>query len=152
MAHLILALRMDNICLSCSKRILSHAKTISCKSCFDKCHLKCISVNEFELSSLKSDNSWFCTKCICDNLPFVNIIEDSDFYEALILKDHSEINWDRLYDRLFNPFTLTDDMVNDPLSDLDPDQNFYSDMATHTQSLCKYYSVDCGPPPRGYRV
>ena len=140
MAHLILALRMDNVCLSCSKRILSHAKTISCKSCFDKCHLKCISVNEFEISSLKSDNSWFCTKCICDNLPFVNIIEDSDFYEALILKDHFEINWDRLYDRLFNPFTLTDDMVNDPLSDLDPDQNFYSDMATHTQSLCKYYS------------
>ena len=131
---------MINVCLSCSKRLLSHSKTISCKSCTSKCHLNCISVNEFEISSIKSDNDWFCTKCICDNLPFVNILEDSDFYDALFLKDHFEISWDKLYDRLFNPFTLSDDMAHDPLGDVDPDQNFYTDMAIYSHSLCKYYS------------
>ena len=131
---------MIDICLGCSKRILSHAKKISCKCCNDKCHLKCISVNDFEMSSLKSCDDWYCFNCMSDIMPFINIVEDSEFYDALSLKDHFEINWDNLYDRLFNPFTLSDDMPDDPMGDIDPDQNFYSDMAIHSHSLCKYYS------------
>ena len=133
-------IRMIDVCLSCCKRILSHSRTISCKSCLSKCHLNCISINDFEISSLISNSDWLCTKCISDTLPFVNILEDTDYYEALSLKDHFEVNWDRLSDRLFNPFTLSNDMANDPLDDIDPDQNFYSDMAAYSHSLCKYYS------------
>ena len=131
---------MIDICLSCKKRILSHAKTISCNFCNGKCHLKCISVNDFEISSLKSSADWICFHCMSDVMPFLNIVDDYEFYDALFLKDHFEINWDNLYDRLFNPFTLSDEMLGDPLSDIDPDQNFYQDVAIHAQSLCKYYS------------
>ena len=131
---------MIDVCLICQKRILSHAKTISCSHCKNKCHLKCISVNDFEMSSLKSSNDWYCFNCLCETLPFLNIVDDSEFIDALSLKDHFETNWDNLYDRLFNPFTLSDEMPNDPLGDVDPDQNFYSDMALYSQSLCKYYS------------
>ena len=131
---------MINVCLICQKRILSHAKTISCNHCKNKCHLKCISVNDFEMSSLKSSNDWYCVNCLCETLPFLNIVDDLEFIDALSLKDHFETNWDNLYDRLFNPFTLSDEMPNDPLGDVDPDQNFYSDMALYSHSLCKYYS------------
>ena len=131
---------MIDVCLICQKRILSLAKIISCSHCKKNCHLKCISVNSFEISSLKSSNDWYCFNCLGETLPFLNIVDDSEFIDALSLKDHFESNWDNLYDRLFNPFTLSDEMPNDPLGDVDSDQNFYSDMALYSQHLCKYYS------------
>ena len=75
-------------CLKCEKRLLSHAKTASCVMCHLKCHLKCISLNTEELSSIINDSSWYCMRCITSALPFIGIDDDEEYIQALSCKGH----------------------------------------------------------------
>ena len=131
---------MINKCLKCLKRILSHAKTISCIHCKCACHINCISVNNFEISSLVNDTSWICPICISDAMPFVHIDDDLEFILSFSFKDHFEIVWDEVSDKLFNPFSSNDNCIDSPLDEYDPDQNFYSDLAVHSSTICKYFT------------
>ena len=133
---------MIESCIKCEKRILSHAKIKFCKVCQQNCHLKCISLDKRELESIITDNNWLSTLCIGEALPFNNIEDDIQYVQTLSDKDHFDKRWDSLYDRLFNPFSLKEDELEMPLDDVDPDLNFYNDLAYHSASLCKYYSED----------
>ena len=78
--------------------------------------------------------------CISEALPFNQIDDDIEYLQALSHKDHFEIYWDSIYEKLFNPFTFNED--DHFLDDVDPDDNFYNDIMTHSSSLCKYYLQD----------
>ena len=115
---------------------------MSCLVCQSKCHLKCISLHEEELSSIVNDSSWYCMQCISSALPFNSIDDDDEYIQALSSKDHFELNWDRLYEKLFNPLSIEDNELESPLDDIDPDSNFYNDLVYQSASLCKLYTED----------
>ena len=133
---------MDNKCLICSKRILTHARKLQCLICKRFCHLNCISIRKCEVSNLNNKNDWYCMMCMSAELPFLNIVDDDDFILALSTKDHFEIEWENSYDKIFNPITLNDNERDLPLDDIDPDDNFYNDLSSYSSSLCKYYLQD----------
>ena len=65
--------------------------------------------------------------CISDALPFINIVDDDEYLKAFSAKDHFELNWDLLYDKLFNPMSVSENDLELPLDEIDPDLNFYND-------------------------
>ena len=72
---------------------------------------------------------WHCISCLSETLPFIGIVDDIEYLEALNVKDHFEICWDDIYEKLFNPFTLSaneHDLL--PLDNIDPDDNYYNDV------------------------
>ena len=134
---------MDNTCRICTKRILSHARTVKCTLCKHNYHCKCISIEESDIRELLSNNEWFCRQCMGNLLPFIHISNDVEFLQCLDHKDYFERNWESNYDRIFNPFTPSEG--NDDvflLDEIDPDNNFYNDMVYHSSLLCKYYLMD----------
>ena len=98
---------MANLCLFCQKKVLSHAKFVTCAICSKKCHCKCISIKPNEIPLLMSSNEWYCFNCTCEALPFIHIDDDIEYIEALSTKDHFELYWDTMYEKCFNPFTLS---------------------------------------------
>ena len=84
---------MDNKCLICSKRILTHARKLQCLICKRFCHLNCISIRKCEVSNLNNKNDWYCMMCMSTELPFLNIVDDDDFILALSSK-YFEIVWE----------------------------------------------------------
>ena len=135
---------MAEYCLLCRKRLLSHASIISCCICHQKCHVRCISSNDEEVSSIKRNiNQWFCTNCVSSALPFNHFEDETDYHDALLHNDHFDRVWESFSDKIFNPLSSDTTNTDLPLGDLDPDTNFYSDVAYNSVSLCKYYLEDC---------
>ena len=131
---------MAEYCLLCRKRLLSHSCVISYCICHEKCHLKCISSNDEELCTIKTDVSqWFCITRVSSALPFNHYEDETEYKDALSCHDHFDRILESFSDKVFNPL-LSDSMDIDlPLDDLDPDTNFYNDVLYQSTSLCKYY-------------
>ena len=135
---------MAEYCLLCRKRLLSHASIISCCICHQKCHVRCISSNDEEVSSINRNiNQWFCTNCVSSALPFNHFEDETDYHDALLHNDHFDRVWESFSDKIFNPLSSDTTNTDLPLDDLDPDTNFYNDVAYKSVSLCKYYLEDC---------
>ena len=133
---------MINKCNLCLKKLQSHSKKISCHICKTNCHIKCISLNPEETISISSSEDWICVTCSSNIFPFNHFFEDSDFYEAIYTKDHFDIDWDKLANLVFNPMSSDDVKISSPLDDIDPDDNFFNELAYHATTLCKYYNED----------
>ena len=77
-------------------------------------------------------------------LPFNNIYDDCDFYDAL-----SEFWYDvatsmsihELQSRMFVPFEINDDNSHHPLFNVDPDIQYYNQLNQYNVSS-EYYTVD----------
>ena len=78
-------------CRICQNRILSHACWIKCDKCQQKCHISCIhNVNKQDpLYVNRSDNIWFCQVCMSDSLPFLSILDDIQYKEAILELQHT---------------------------------------------------------------
>ena len=83
---------MDNKCLICHKKILSHAKKVSCQICKRNCHINCISIKDDEVSILKNSNDWYCMICLYSELPFIHLEDEDEFNKAINEKDHYKRN------------------------------------------------------------
>ena len=78
---------MDNTCRICTKRILSHARTVTCTLCKHNYHCKCISIAESDIRELLSNDEWLCRQCMGNLLPFIHISDDVEFLQCLDHKD-----------------------------------------------------------------
>ena len=131
---------MAKYCLLCRKRLLSHSCVISCCICHEKCHLRCISSNDEELCTIKTDfNQWFCITCVSSALPFNHYEDETEYRDALSCNDHFDRVLESFSDKVFNPLSSDSKDIDLPLDDLDPDTNFYNDVLYQSTSLCKYY-------------
>ena len=129
---------MDNLCNVCKQKVLSHSKTVTCKVCKTKIHRNCISLNEYELSSIINSNDYHCMSCMIESLPFIGICYDSDYFSAINERDHFEIYCEQIQNGgVFNPLSLNDDDYNLPFDQIDPDNNYYNDIFPQNES--KYY-------------
>ena len=61
-----------------------------------------------QLSILNNQYTRYCSICLSSNLPFNHYIDQDEFLDAIYGKDHFELNWDSLSQKLFNPFDFND--------------------------------------------
>ena len=81
------------------------------------------------------------------NLAFNHYIDEGEFLDAIYIyvKDHFELNWDSLSQKLFNPFDFIDNESDEsdiPLNDVGPDLNFYNEMFGSFSTICNYHDED----------
>lgn len=137
---------MANNCNQCSHRILSHSKVMTCKLCLCNYHLQCIpGVCETDSIYINSmANSWFCVKCTEDIFP-LNRLDDDSFKETLMKSFHCSpiLSLQQLSQLQFNVFELNNDQSIFPLSNVDPDiQYFNNAVCFDNLSKCNYYLED----------
>ena len=93
----------------------------------------------------RDENVWFCTKCTESIFPFYNIYDEVDFISCI-----SENFTDKKYclskssldhSSLFSPFELNIDDES-PLTDVDPDVQFYQNHCNDMLHSCDYYVED----------
>ena len=77
--------------------------------------------------------------CVTQIFP-LNTIEDDDIFLCELNGiDIDDYTIDSLSCRLFNPFQLNDKDYYTPLSQIDPDVNFYNNVNSHLGLNCNYY-------------
>ena len=134
-------------CNICLKRVLNHSFHLKCQLCFSKVHLKCLpQVNKNDsLYRNKDSDTWYCTRCIGEILPFNSIEDHSEFDRVIFDIQYKDplIPYNILTseNRLFSPFELNENMSLS-LIDSDPDVQFYNDQFNNLLQTCDYYTED----------
>ena len=119
-------------CNVCCKKVLAHSYHIYCSYCKNPYHINCL-VNikhDDPIYINRSVNSWLCTSCIEDSLPFMNIVDDEEYLRAVheCLYEMGNARIEKLNQNSFilSELTEIDDIdLNDPLIEYDPDIHFY---------------------------
>ena len=125
-------------CQICHRNILSHSITLDCKHCKESAHIACYNVQRSESQDI---TDWMCRYCLSDAMPYLNIDDESIFREVI----HSHfsdqpLDFDYLNNLIFNPFETNDTSL--PISDFDPDVQYYSDTCFSHLSKCEYYLIE----------
>ena len=131
-------------CGLCLKHILSHSLSLRCSVCFDFVHLNCIPhVNRDDLLyTQRLSNNWICVNCNKNLFPFNHLDEDTEFLNVLSegLSKNSQISIELLNSKIFNPFSLNEDLY---LSDVDPDLQYLNSVVdTFKHGSSDYYLED----------
>ena len=125
-------------CNVCKQRVLSHARSLNCCICAYVYHINCLPL-EFDITS----PDWICMHCANDVFPF-NHITDNDTYLTTVNDFFFNDNLSRLVELIFNPFEIND--INEvlPLLDVDPDLQFFNNIAglQNYPDNCNYYVED----------
>ena len=120
---------MAGNCDICNKRIAQFSHHLCCSYCDKSYHIKCLPLvtNTDSIYVNRNENQWFCIKCASNELPFNNLDEDCDFYDALseFWFDISRIPVKDLQEKIFVPFELNSDDYHHPLFDVDPSVTFW---------------------------
>ena len=108
---------------------------MTCPGCKATYHGKCINWS-FETISLCSSD-WYCNKCLEDIFPFHHIDCEQDF-QTIVAENmlNSSSLYSKIDNMIFNPFEINEGFEN-PLSEIDPDFQFYSSFTEGTD--CDYY-------------
>ena len=120
-------------CNVCKQRVLSHSRILNCCLCHCSFHVRCVTLSADLLSETLQD--WFCFNCLAEIFPFNYVQDDNDLMKNLRDYFGTEINFD------FNPFDFGDINLYMPLTEIDPDLQFFNDMANLQNHIgnCKYY-------------
>ena len=136
----------DNVCNVCNRKVLRHSYHRRCTLCKYLVHIKCLpQVNKNDtIYTLRNEDSWYCTQCTAFIFPFNHNFSDNDFISCL--SDYWENSHIVPYEllnsgKIFQPFELNANF-NDPLSDVDPDLQFYNSNCNNVMSGCDYYLED----------
>ena len=115
-------------------------KQIECKVCCSSYHMKCLSLSPDDHEYMRANTStWYCRLCVTQIFP-LNTIEDDDMFLCELNGiDINDYTIDSLSCRLFNHFQLNDKDYYTPLSQIDPDVNFYNNVDSHLGLSCNYY-------------
>ena len=102
--------------------------------------MKCLSLSPDDHEYMRANTStWYCRLCVTQILPLNTIKDDDIFLCELNGVDIDDYTIDSLCCRLFNPFQLNDKDYYTPLSQIDPDVNFYNNVNSHLGLNCNYY-------------
>ena len=114
-------------CHICSKSILSHSKTVTCRACSMRFHLNYISLSSDEINDIKDNQqTWFCSPCIAEVFPFNHIEDDVEFVATIEDITVSGTAMCYLSEKVFIPFELNDKDHSSLLCDPDPDLHYFN--------------------------
>ena len=76
---------MWDTCIICTKHVLHHSYQLQCDTCKRICHIKCLPcvTKEDSIYIDRLTNNWLCITCISLALPFIHLVEENDFMDAL---------------------------------------------------------------------
>ena len=123
-----------------------HSFQLCCSNCQTLVHVKCLPfVTKNDSIYVERDsNIWFCSKCCIDIFPF-NSLEDEEYSDAILDLHDSEsaVPFHLLFDTetAFSPFEFNDD-GNSPLSDIDPDIQYFATHCNQLLSSSNYFLED----------
>ena len=135
-----------NVCNICNRTVLRHSCQMYCHNCKHTVYLNCLPrVSRFDTVYTERDtNCWYCTNCIEQILPNDHIFDEEEFLKAL------EENWNytnaipiellNTDDKLFLPFDLNEDESH-PLSECDPDIQYYNSQFNSALYSCDYFQI-----------
>ena len=127
-------------CPICRRRVRSFCIQLKCKNCNFLYHAKCVNFDRKIVDQL--NDPWYCRKCIEFILPFCSIEEEGDFQTAIaemfLSPNRIFADIDKV---IFNPFEVND-QIETPLTDIDPDFQFYVDSQYIQSTKCDYYLED----------
>ena len=130
-------------CNICTRKVLSHAYQLKCSACNCYVHLRCLhQVDEKDdLYVHKDCNIWFCTECSQNLFPFNHFMDDKDFLIALednlCTEPSIPLEFLSSNEKIFMPFDFNDESSS-PLTDVDPDIQFFNDQCNQRLSSCDY--------------
>ena len=102
--------------------------------------MKCLSLCTYDHDHMRANTAtWYCSSCIIQMFPLNTIEEDDILICELNGIDIEEYTIDSLSSRLFHPFQLNDKDYYTPLSQIDPDVNFFNNENSHLGLSCNYY-------------
>ena len=113
-----------NICKICYRKVQSFCIHIECVVYQVKCHAKSVNMDRKDI--LKCD-LWYCPICSGPILPYNHLDNDDDFKCAIMegmLNNEFQIS--EISNKLFCPFEINQG-IELPLTEMDPDMQFYSD-------------------------
>lgn len=120
------------ICPVCNRKVSEDMYKIKCCLCSDTFHKKCTMLNEQEFNEMTSPQKqvWSCRICNETLFAFNQIDDDFTFQRCLFDLNLLSRNLDitHVQNLIMDPFDLNEDYDNIPLSDLDPDLQFYNDI------------------------
>ena len=137
----------SNKCNICNRKVLSHSYNLRCFSCKNLVHQKCMpQVDRNDLLQISRNHSdWYCSLCVADILPFIHLTDNLEFINAISenkdMADKIPFNILMEQQKLFTPFELNDEPES-PISDIDPDIQFYNNHCNSVLNSCDYYIED----------
>ena len=132
---------MQLIGRKCHRRILSHSLSLTCSYCRGTIHLRCLQLEAADVA--QDENNWFC--CMDSLLPFNHYHDEIEFKDAISF--YFSYSRDNLFTHLdsliFNPFELNENEFVDPMTDIDPDFQYFSDISVQNNvTNCQYFTED----------
>ena len=129
----------NNVCRICHKKVKSFSIQIECGSCISVYHAKCIN---WSRNDVAYSEDWYCNKCLDCVLPFHHIEDLADF-KAAIAENFVETNelYKNIDNMIFNPFEINDH-IETPMTEIDPDFQFFTDVQYIDSTQCDYYLED----------
>lgn len=128
-------------CNLCNRVLQSHSVSFKCTVCGSLYHVNCLPNGSYS----DNVNSWICINCISNALPF-NHIEDDATHLDIITDFFHSVNtrlYDQLHNIVFNPFEINDGSNIMPLTDTDPDFNYYNDLSIANIAMnCNYFTEE----------
>jgi len=106
------------LCLVCTRRVHKSNSKLCCLICSGWAHTKCIN---------NDNESYFCSGCINDNLPFTHLESDDDYYNMFNVANFTKsklISNSNTHKLNLNPYNrLDENLIDNP--DADADANHY---------------------------
>ena len=137
-----------NTCPICERNILKHWYFMLCNCCHRHVHRNCTAHSCDEFTFIKNSALWFCRICNENIFPFNNIDDENEF--QLTIQDFGRCSLNTTYQslyvdsKIFDPFEINenDDNIIEYQGELDPDKNYFNQLAHHLSRSSNYYSED----------
>ena len=130
------------ICNVCNRSVLSHSRVVKCTTCPSVNHIQCLPFfNDDDVTHIVNSNSWSCPQCNTSLFPFNCIEHENEFLNIITNSggNHS-FTLEELDEKIFCPFNFTEQDTSSPLSDNDPDLNYYNQFSSGSLSNSSYFS------------
>ena len=110
-----------------------------CMNCAGIFHAKCVNLEKDELHTRLL---WYCPCCVKSIFPYNHIDDDDEFYSVIIegVLGYS-YQFQEMNKKVFIPFEIND-QSDTPLTEIDPDLQFYLETSYIRNTKCDYYMED----------
>ena len=130
---------MDDRCLLCNSKLLTHSVRLNCIFCNNSAHIGCMNISRDEAKEM---SDWICILCLQNTLPFIGIYEDSEYKTTIYENIYgNSLDYTKLNSLLFNPFEWNEIDTHIPMCDVDPDIQFFSESRFFNCQPCEYYTL-----------
>ena len=131
-------------CNLCLKRIIRHEKTIKCSFGNHFSHVNCLPLySPSDIAYARNNDShWSCPSCLSSIFPFNNIEENEIFENIINNGTLLQLDPNQVSQLIYDPFGDLEEEDEGGLDDIDPDQNFLSELGGNIISNCKYHYID----------